>query len=143
MPTIANAIRLLGLTGCRLSEVCNLRWAEVDFGERILRLADSKNRVKKHALGDAAVVLLTKIKPVPAMGFVFYGRDRAKPLNRYRVENAWKRLRRAAGIEDAGLHSIRHTIGTAAGQLAQNAFQIRDLVRHKHVTTNHCVSRDP
>lgn len=105
MPTIANAIRLLGLTGCRLSEVCNLRWAEVDFGERVLRLADSKNLVKKHALGDAAVALLTNIKPVPAMGFVFYGRDRAKPLNLYSVENAWKRLRRAAGIEDAGLHS--------------------------------------
>jgi integrase len=143
MPAISYAIRLLGLTGCRVNEVCTLTWPMVDLEEGVLRLADSKNRLKKHALGDAAVALLTSIKPMPAMGFVFYGRDPAKPLNLYTVENAWKRLRRAAGIEDAGLHALRHTVGTAAGQLAQNAFQIRDLLRHKHVsTTNRYVSRD-
>ena len=38
-PWIIAAIRLLILTGARLSEIRTLRWTEVDFSRRMLRLA--------------------------------------------------------------------------------------------------------
>ncbi len=39
-PDAVAAIRLLMLTGCRLREVLNLRWREVDFERGLLLLAD-------------------------------------------------------------------------------------------------------
>ena len=36
------AIRLLALTGCRRSEVVNLKWSEVDFASSCLRLGNTK-----------------------------------------------------------------------------------------------------
>ena len=43
MPGVIVAIRLLVLTGCRLSEVLTLQWQHVDFVNSCLRLPDSKS----------------------------------------------------------------------------------------------------
>lgn len=45
-PWIIAAIRLLILTGARLSEICTLCWSEVDVLRRKLRLGDSKTGEK-------------------------------------------------------------------------------------------------
>ena len=39
---VASMYRFLALTGCRRSEVINLRWIEVDDQSSCLRLVDSK-----------------------------------------------------------------------------------------------------
>ena len=41
-PSVFAAIKLLLFTGCRLSEILTLRWAEVDLEHSCLRLANSK-----------------------------------------------------------------------------------------------------
>jgi integrase len=48
-PFAAGAIRLLLFTGCRLREILNLRWTEVDF-DRMLHLPDSKTGKKSIVL---------------------------------------------------------------------------------------------
>jgi integrase len=45
-PSACTALRLLLLTGARLSEILTLRWAEVDLERGSLRLADSKTDAK-------------------------------------------------------------------------------------------------
>jgi integrase len=143
LPGIAAAIRLLALTGCRLGEMCNLTWAEVDLEAGILRLADSKTGAQDPVLGAAAVALLTCIKPTPATGWVFYGKNSAEPLSQDSVESAWKRLRVAAELDGLRLHDLRHTVGTYAGQTGANAFLIRDKLGHKTVTmTSRYVNAD-
>ena len=51
-PEAVAAIRLLALTGCRRSEVLNLRWR--DIGEDAINLADSKTGPRAVPLGEAA-----------------------------------------------------------------------------------------
>ena len=51
-PEAAAAIRLLALTGCRRSEVLNLRWR--DIGENAIGLPDSKTGPRAVPLGEAA-----------------------------------------------------------------------------------------
>ena len=51
-PSAVAAIRLLALTGCRRSEVLDLRWG--DIGDDAIRLADSKTGPRAVPLGDAA-----------------------------------------------------------------------------------------
>ena len=47
-----DAINLIALTGCRKSEICNLTWSEVDFGQGFLRLSKSKVGPRAVPLGD-------------------------------------------------------------------------------------------
>ena len=54
-PEAAVAIRLLALTGCRRSEVLNLRWCDID-GDAI-NLADSKTGPRAVPLGVFVVLL--------------------------------------------------------------------------------------
>jgi integrase len=47
-----DAIRLLALTGCRRSEITNLKWEEVDLDHGFLRLEESKVEPRAVPLGD-------------------------------------------------------------------------------------------
>ena len=53
------AIRLLALTGCRRSEVLNLKWSEVDFKASCLRLGDTKTGASIRPLPAPARAILT------------------------------------------------------------------------------------
>ena len=64
-PWIIAAIRLLILTGARLSEIRTLRWTEVDVERRMLRLGDSKTGEKTIHLSDAALEVLARIPRLP------------------------------------------------------------------------------
>ena len=55
-PEAVAAIRLLALTGCRRSEVVDLRWR--DIGEDAINLADSKTGPRAVPLGKAAWALI-------------------------------------------------------------------------------------
>lgn len=60
MEVMADAVRLLMLTGCRKSEILTLEWAWVDWRKSCLRLPDSKTGAKVVPLADAAVALLKR-----------------------------------------------------------------------------------
>ena len=108
--TQADIIRLLLFTGCRKSEIKDLRWSEV--GEDTLRLADSKT-------GPRTVYLSTNARAVIARQrrgtgpFVF-----PSPLNPRRPFGndllLWNRVRERAGLSGIRLHDLRHTYASQA-----------------------------
>ena len=57
-----NLIRLLMLTGCRLSEIQTLKWDYVDFENGVLRLPDSKTGAKIVHIDGAAARILSGIE---------------------------------------------------------------------------------
>lgn len=57
---MADAVRLLILTGCRKSEILSLRWDFVDWEVGCLRLPESKTGAKVVPLADAAIALLRR-----------------------------------------------------------------------------------
>jgi integrase len=159
------AVELLLYTGCRLSEVLNLRWDHVDFERGMIVLAETKSgrmnapaRQETITMNAPARQVLKVVLPM-AKGspWVLPARDdpearksrqalaaahpgRAKdaaprPLSKSAIEKSWRRIRAAAGISDVHLHDLRHTVGTYAGQSGANAFLVRDLLRHKDLST--------
>lgn len=60
MEVMADAVRLLMLTGCRKSEILTLEWAWVDWRKSCLRLPDSKTGAKVVPLADAAAEVLKR-----------------------------------------------------------------------------------
>jgi integrase len=132
-PAIILAIRLLALTGCRRSEILGLSWDRLDLVKGVLWLADAKGGARAVALGTAAVALLASQgrsdSDEPAT--LVCTNAAGKPLPASSVEAAWQRLCKRAGIADARLHDLRHTVGTYASGAGFNAFLIRDLLGHK------------
>ena len=55
-------IRLLALTGCRRSEILNLKWSEVDFKGSCLRLGDTKTGASLRPLPEPAHAILAHLK---------------------------------------------------------------------------------
>ncbi|WP_040622728.1 tyrosine-type recombinase/integrase, partial [Rhodovulum sp. PH10] len=127
------AVELLLFTGCRLSEVLNLRWAQVDLDAGTITLAQTKSGRPQVIVinGPARQVLAQLPRPKGSPWVLPSTTDAEKPLSKTAIEKAWSRIRAAAKIEDVRLHDLRHTVGTYAGQAGANAFLVRDLLRHK------------
>ena len=106
-PWAVAALRLLTLTGARLSEVLNLTWAEIgELSEKgtSARLEDSKTGPRTIWLGPEAVRLLAAL-PRPD------GRDRVFPedLTSARLYTFWVDVREEAGLPGLRIHDCRHT----------------------------------
>jgi integrase len=122
-------VRLLATTGMRLSEVLSLMWSDVDLTRRVIQLRDAKAGARTVYLGAAAVAILDRT--AEKGGYVVHGIDPQKPLSYDAVENAWRRLRKRAGIPNGRLHDLRHSVGTFAALTGANAFAVRDLLGHR------------
>lgn len=143
MPAVVAAIRLLALTGCRLSEVVNMQWKHIDFDAGFLLLPETKVGDRVQLLGSEALRLLKSTRCDDGSPFVLHGRDPSRPLRGNTVQQAWRRIRIRAAIQDARLHDLRHTVGTYAGHANANAFLVRDIMGHKSLAmTDRYVARD-
>jgi integrase len=130
LPGFMLLVRLLATTGMRLGEALSLRWNDVDLTGRAIRLQDAKTGGRTVHLGAQAVTILSAVAEKDRKGFVVLGVD-GEPLSIEAAEKAWGRLRTAAGVENARLHDLRHTVGTFAAMAGANAFAVRDLLGHK------------
>ena len=110
------ALRLLILTGARLSEILTLQWEHVDRRHSCLRLPTSKTGQKIIPLGSAALQVLNDIPKTEGNPYILPG---GKP-GRHLVDLAkpWYRIRSRAGLEGVRIHDLRHTyasVGVAGG----------------------------
>jgi integrase len=130
------AIELLLFTGCRLSELLTLRWAQVDVVGGTITLAETKSgRPQVIVINAPARQVLVQLQRAKSSDWVLPSTSDAKrPLSKAAIEAAWQRIRSAAKLEDVRLHDLRHTVGTYAGQSGANAFLVRDLLRHKDLS---------
>jgi integrase len=137
------AIRLLVLTGCRLSEILGLRWEHVDFDHACLRLPDSKTGAKIVSLGAPALAILTAI-PKLESGWVIPGWKLGAPLVNLHVP--WAKVRKRAGIADVRLHDLRHSFAAVGASAGLGLPIIGRLLGHTQAATTQRyahVSTDP
>lgn len=111
---VTNAVRLLLFSGCRLREILNLRWSEVDLERGLLHLSDSKTGRKTVVLNTAAIDIL---KAMPRADINVVPSER-KGEPRHDLKRPWDHIRAAACLNDVRLHDLRHThasFGVASG----------------------------
>lgn len=141
LPGAATAIRLAPLTGCRLGELLNLKWTDVDLQAGALEIRDAKAGGRRHPIGAAAVAFLgslTRVGPWVCQGIVPDQR-----LSTRATQKAWEDVRERAGLADARFHDLRHSYGTFAGATGVNAFLVRDAMGHKTLAmTGRYVTQD-
>ena len=107
---IADAIRLLLLTGARKGEVLSMKWADIEDG--IWSKPPSSTKQKQHhqvPLSAPALRLLADIRKRqrPGAEFVFPSDSASGHL--VEVKSSWREIIRSAGIEGLRVHDLRHS----------------------------------
>jgi len=134
---VIGALRLLLLTGARLSEITLLKWSDVDFTLRTISLPKFKGKKREPFPATAAALDILKSLPRVRDSVLVFPRntDTNRSISKEVMESAWQRLRWRAQIEDVHIHDLRHTVGTYAAQAGVSGFIVRDLLRHANIST--------
>ena len=131
MPSAIAAVRLLLLTGCRMSEIRDLRWEHVR--DDCIELADSKTGGRIVPLGPEARRILASIPRERGNPWVFIGRFPG--THRTDLQRPWRLIRKRAGLEDMRIHDLRHSFASRALALGESLTMIGKLLGHTQVQT--------
>ena len=125
-PIAAKAIALLLLTGCRHSEILNLKWEHVR-GNR-LKLSDSKTGARTVWLGDEARALIDTLPRLRNIPWLFWNlRTRTQLRN---VSGYWYEIREQAKLPKVRIHDLRHTFASHAARNKETLPMIARLLGH-------------
>lgn len=120
------ALYLLFLTGLRKSEVLGIRWEDIDFEQKLLRIPDTKNGEPHHI--PLTVEACRVLQSVPKTGrHVFMWRG--KQMLDFR--KSWDNIRRRAGMPHLRVHDIRRTVGSWLAQEGHSLHLIGEVLNHK------------
>ena len=132
-PEAVAAIRLLALTGCRRSEVLNLRWR--DIATDVINLPDSKTGPRAVPLGKAArahVAALPGARGSDAFLFPRYAEGRGA----YSLATCWRAVCADAKLASLRLHDLRHTAASQAVMGGEGLALVGRILGHqRHRTT--------
>lgn len=131
----AAALRLLVLTGCRVGEILNLTWRDVDMQRGLLLLPDSKTGRKTVVLSDAALAVLAGL---PHVGrYVIAGASAGQPDESPRsdLKRPWALVRRHAALDDVRLHDLRHSFASVGAGEGLGLPVIGKLLGHTQAST--------
>lgn len=131
-PAAIAAIRLLILTGCRLSEILTLRWEHVDFERRAFLLPDSKTGEKTIPLNAPALQVLDRIKQHDSPWVIRGRHGQAHLVN---LTKPWKRICARAGLKDVRLHDLRHSFASVGAGVGLGLPIIGKLLGHTQAAT--------
>lgn len=126
-----NAIRLLILTGCRLSEIQFLKWEHVQ--PPYLVLPDTKTGARKIPIDNAVADVLASIERAPGNPYVIAGKVPGQPLSDLR--HPWGRIRERAKLEDVRIHDLRHTYASHALEAGLSLEMVGKLLGHTQMQT--------
>ncbi|MGB7335687.1 MAG: tyrosine-type recombinase/integrase [Salaquimonas sp.] len=123
-----NAIRLLALTGCRVGEVRVLKRRELDEHCGCFRLEDSKTGAQIRPIGSAAFQLLNSLEVSRTSQFIFPAARGDGAFDGLR--KIWNQICERAKIEDAVMHTLRHSYASVAAELNYSDATIAAMLGH-------------
>lgn len=136
-PSLNNIIRFLLNTGLRWGELRSLEWEDVNWNEKVIHIRikedwSPKGGERKVPMND---VVISIIKSLPRReDFVFT----TKTGSQVRQQSTWTSFKlacRKAGIENATLHSLRHTFASHLVMAGVDLTTISKLLGHKDIST--------
>ena len=148
-------VRLLVVTGARLSEILGLRWADINSqnGEiSIIKTVDSRNRKiknktktkasKRRIILDAETLEYLRIKRQSAKVVSLKEEDRlvfiaddGKPMRHRAVELTLQRMLKSAGLPKIGIHNLRHSVLTGMNDIGISLADIIALSGHANINS--------
>ena len=128
-------------TGCRISEVLNLCWADIHLEEGYASVTGKGMKGRNVPLGRPAIAALRAWKAaqdskgIPTSGNapVWLGKA-GRPMERRVVTRMLKRLAKRAGVEgDIKTHRLRHSFATHMLDHGEDVRVIQELLGHEDI----------
>ena len=123
-----DAVQLIALTGFRLSEAQMLKHDWIDYDAGAVHFADTKTGAQVRVIGKAAQDLLRGQPHEGENLFVFRSDDGTSYYKQ--VPDLLVRLCAAARLEGVTAHTLRHTLGSIAGDMGFSEVTIAMLLGH-------------
>lgn len=133
-------ILTLAGTGMRLSELCNMRWSDIDFDSSLIMIRTSKSRKTQSVpltdqlrleLMDYQEYLKSKLGRLPDSVFITKEGNSLSPDS---IQNVFKRLRANIGIEGYfSPHTLRNYFIKTLLKNGLNLRQAQLLARHSKI----------
>lgn len=126
-----NIVRLIAFTGARRGEIVNLRCGEIDLGQRVLDLQDTKSGRSLRPLGLTAKALFERLtKGLSGEDYLFPSEADSGAYQGF--GKAWREIRTLAKLPpEVSPHTLRHSFATTAGELGFSTSTIATLLGHK------------
>ena len=147
-------ILLCLFTGIRVGELCAIKWDDIDISEKKLSVCKTMQRLRTRnsrgrktevkvlepkssssvrviPLPDALMDLLEKFYISGA--FLLTGEDN-RFIEPRTMQNRFKKIIAACGIQDANFHAIRHTFATRCIELGFDVKCLSEILGHASVT---------
>lgn len=129
-----HAIWLLLLAGLRKGELLRAKWADVDWDFRTLFVGLTKNGDPVLApMSDAAIERLRMIPRLADNEHIICGAKTGSHLAY--LSSAWRRIRKAAGLDDLRLHDLRRTVGSWLVQGGESLHLVGQVLNHRDTKT--------
>jgi integrase len=128
----ASAYRMLMLTACRLHEVLDMKWSEIDWTKNIWTIPAARTKNKRDhrvPLVGMALEIIESIKSQHHAGeWVFYSNVKDQPLTKLtRRQDA---ILKATNLKHFTLHNLRRTVATGLGNLGVADATISRILNH-------------
>lgn len=132
----ALVVRFALQSGCRLGECVGLRWSDVDWGARELRISGKGGKVAKIPLTNEMRELLWPLQPHHTEAVFTYATKAGRSRITYEgMKTAWRRAVARAGVMDFRFHDNRHTAATRLLRSGANIKMVQQLLRHEDIAT--------
>lgn len=131
-PNILCGVLLALCTGARYANIRMLRWADVDLERMTLRVEKTKNGDARTIpiVGPAQAAMRAQFERDPTgEGWVFKGQRTDAPASFN--NQAWQRVRKAAGLDGFRFHDLRHTTASYLTQAGAGLAQVADALGHR------------
>lgn len=141
-------------TGLRIGEICALRWEDISFSDQSIYIHHTLQRIQMHrGHGAKTEVVVTTPKsscsirkiPLPdeileilvlnkkaSSGYVLTI-DEYKFIEPRTMQNKFKKILKAVGIENANFHALRHTFATRCVELGFDVKSLSEILGHATV----------
>ena len=127
------AIFMILYTGCRVSEILNLKWENVHLHDQYIHLPDTKTGEGARPLNQKAIDLLSSMKRQAGNPYVFYGKVPGQPV--IEIKRAWKTILKRADIKDFRIHDLRHSFASFALKKGVPLVHVSKLLGHRNIAT--------
>ena len=124
-------------TGLRRGELLALRWEDVDFERRMVRVQntrDHKTKSRKNRLLALIPPVCGLLRELPRRGEFVFGTGDA-PMRGDMVSRTFKEIVGRADIKHCTLHDLRRTFVSHLANAGVNAALVQQLAGHSAITT--------
>jgi len=127
-------VKLIAYTGARHKEIAHLKWNQVDLKSKTINLYRPK--VKNESIihmTDEVFEILTQRNNHKHSDYVFTNRKGDGPRNYSAI--AITKIFRRAGLNDCGLHTLRHTLASKMVKNGFSLYEVQSILGHTSPTT--------